>query len=131
MVAAGFHRLTVTEVQRETDDAVCVRFEVPDALRATFAFTQGQYLTLRETIAGEDVRRSYSICSGVDDEALRVAIKHIEGGRFSSYANDALKVGDVLEVCRPRGASVSSSRPTTTRIICVSPPAAASRPSSR
>ena len=103
MVAAGFHRLTVTEVQRETDDAVCVRFEVPDALRATFAFTQGQYLTLRETIAGEDVRRSYSICSGVDDEALRVAIKHIEGGRFSSYANDVLKAGDILEVMPPEG----------------------------
>ncbi len=103
MAAAGFHRLTVTEVQRETDDAVCVRFEVPDALRTTFAFVQGQYLTLRQTINGEDVRRSYSICSGVDEQALRVAIKHVEGGRFSSYANDVLQVGDALEVMPPEG----------------------------
>ena len=67
MVAAGFHSLTVAEVQRETEDAVCLRFEVPPALAATFAFTQGQYLTLRRDLDGEDVRRSYSICSGVDD----------------------------------------------------------------
>ncbi|MCC6706025.1 MAG: phenylacetate-CoA oxygenase/reductase subunit PaaK [Gammaproteobacteria bacterium] len=103
MAVAGFHRLTVAEVERETDDAVCVRFEVPTALRDTFAFRQGQYLTLRQTINGEDVRRSYSICSGVDDDALRVAIKHIEGGRFSAYANAELKVGDSLEVMPPEG----------------------------
>lgn len=103
MAAAGFHRLTVAEVERETDDAVCLRFEVPTALRDEFAFRQGQYLTLRQTINGEDVRRSYSICSGVDDDALRVAIKHIEGGRFSSYANAELKAGDSLEVMPPDG----------------------------
>ncbi len=103
MAAAGFHRLTVTEVQRETDDAVCVRFEVPVSLRESFVFKQGQYLTLRQTIADQEVRRSYSICSGVDDAALRVAIKHVEGGRFSTYANGELKAGDVLEVMPPEG----------------------------
>lgn len=103
MAAAGFHRLTVADVQRETDDAVCVRFEVPAELRDTFRFVQGQYLTLRRDIDGEDVRRSYSICSGVDDDALEVAIKHIEGGRFSSYANAELKAGDSLEVMPPDG----------------------------
>ena len=103
MVAAGFHRLTVAQVQRETDEAVCVRFEVPHALCAKFAFVQGQYLTLRHTIGGEDLRRSYSICSGVDDDCLRVAIKHVEGGRFSTYANEELRVGDVLDVMPPEG----------------------------
>ena len=103
MAVAGFHRLTVAEVQRETDDAVCVRFEVPADLRDAFAFRQGQYLTLRQLINGEDVRRSYSICSGVDEDALRIAIKRVEGGRFSSYANAELKTGDSLEVMPPEG----------------------------
>ena len=103
MVAAGFHRLTVAEVERETEDAVCVRFDVPPELRTDFSFVQGQYLTLRQNIAGEDVRRSYSICSGVDDGCLRVAIKHVEGGRFSTFAHGELKAGDVLEVMPPEG----------------------------
>ena len=103
MVAAGFHRLTVAELARETDDAVCVRFDIPPDLRALFDFVQGQYLTLRHSIGGEDVRRSYSICSGVDEGCLRIAIKHVEGGRFSSFANDELKAGDVLEVKPPEG----------------------------
>lgn len=103
MVTAGFHRLTVAEVERETEDAVCVRFDVPPALRANFSFVQGQYLTLRQTIGGEEVRRSYSICSGVDEGCLRVAIKHVEGGRFSTFAHDKLKAGDVLEVMPPEG----------------------------
>jgi ring-1,2-phenylacetyl-CoA epoxidase subunit PaaE len=111
MAAAGFHRLTVTEVQRETDDAVCVRFEVPEALRETFAFVQGQYLTLRHDIGGEDVRRSYSICSGVDDGELRVAIKHVEGGRFSTFANGELQAGDILEVMPPEGRFNSELKP--------------------
>ncbi|MBX9609128.1 MAG: phenylacetate-CoA oxygenase/reductase subunit PaaK [Gammaproteobacteria bacterium] len=103
MVAAGFHSLTVAEVQRETEDAVCLRFEVPPALAATFAFTQGQYLTLRRDLDGEDVRRSYSICSGVDDGELRVAVKRIEGGRFSTWANDELTAGTAVEVMPPAG----------------------------
>lgn len=103
MTTAGFHRLTVTQVQRETDAAVCVGFEVPLELRAIFSFLPGQYLTLRHTIVGDEVRRSYSICSGADEVGLRVAIKHIEGGRFSSFANEALQVGDVLEVMPPDG----------------------------
>ena len=103
MAAAGFHTLTVADVQRETDDAVCVRFEVPASLGATFTFTQGQYLTLRREIGGEDVRRSYSICSGVDDGELKVAIKCVPGGRFSTWANSELKAGDSLEVMPPDG----------------------------
>ena len=103
MAAAEFFRLTVAQVQRETDDAVCVQLAVPAALRENFCFVPGQYLTLRHTIAGAEVRRSYSICSGVDEGCLRVAVKHIEGGRFSGYANGELKVGDVLDVMPPDG----------------------------
>ena len=72
MSVANFHALTVSAVRPLTDDAVCIRLEVPDALRETFSFDQGQYLTLRRDIDGEDVRRSYSICSGVDDDALEI-----------------------------------------------------------
>lgn len=102
-MAVDFHALTLADVSRETDEAVCLRFEVPEDLADTFRFTQGQYLTLRADIDGEDVRRSYSICSGVDEPALRVAIKAVEGGRFSTYANAQLKAGDTLDVMPPEG----------------------------
>ncbi|MEI6409224.1 MAG: 1,2-phenylacetyl-CoA epoxidase subunit PaaE [Bacteroidota bacterium] len=98
-----FHPLTVRDLRRETPDTVSVSFEVPETLRQLFQFKQGQYLTLRNTINGEDVRRSYSICSGVQDGELRVAIKKVEQGVFSTYANETLKVGDVLEVMPPQG----------------------------
>lgn len=100
---AGFHSLTVSEIRRETDDAVSIRLDVPDALRDAFRFAPGQYLTLRAEIDGEDVRRSYSICSGVNDNELRVAVKKVQDGRFSSYANDTLAVGDTLQVMPPEG----------------------------
>lgn len=98
-----FHELTVKEVRRETEDTVSVHFDVPEDLKDTFTFIQGQYLTLRKEINGEDVRRSYSICSGVHDGELRVAIKKVEGGRFSTYANESLQAGDTLEVMPPMG----------------------------
>ncbi|WP_420476343.1 1,2-phenylacetyl-CoA epoxidase subunit PaaE [Noviherbaspirillum sp. ST9] len=98
-----FHRLTVAQVQPETRDAVVVSFDIPDDLRETFRFTQGQYLTLRATIDGEEVRRSYSICSAVQEDALRVAIKHVSGGVFSTWANTALKAGASLDVMPPEG----------------------------
>lgn len=98
-----FHTLTIEDVRRETRDAVSLAFHVPESLKDTFRFTQGQYLTLRHRIAGEEVRRSYSICNGVHDEELRVAIKQVPGGAFSTFANTSLKVGDSLEVMPPQG----------------------------
>lgn len=98
-----FQQLTVTEVRKETDDAVCVTFAVPDDLKDVFRFEHGQYLTLRADIDGAEVRRSYSICAGTDDPELRVAIKHVEGGAFSTYANESLHQGDTLEVLPPAG----------------------------
>lgn len=90
-------------MRRETEDCVSVDFEVPAELSGVFRFTPGQYLTLRTEVDGEELRRSYSICSGPQEEALRVAIKHLPGGRFSSFANEQLKAGDVLEVMAPYG----------------------------
>ncbi|MGQ7247652.1 1,2-phenylacetyl-CoA epoxidase subunit PaaE [Halomonas sp. V046] len=98
-----FHRLTVEDIRKETRDAVSIAFRVPPELREAFRFTQGQYLTLRRDIQGEDVRRSYSICTGVQDDDIRVAVKLVPGGAFSTFANEALAVGDSLEVMPPQG----------------------------
>ena len=98
-----FHSLTVAEVRRETADAVSLRFAVPPELAADYRFIQGQHLTLKAEIDGQSLRRSYSICAGVDDDELRVAIKKIPGGRFSTWAHAQLRVGDVVEVMTPEG----------------------------
>lgn len=98
-----FHPLTVKEVKRETADCVSVLFDVPETLKAAFAFSQGQSLTLRTNINGEEVRRNYSICSSPLENKLQVAIKKVEGGVFSSFANEQLKKGDVLDVMPPVG----------------------------
>ena len=98
-----FHRLAVADLRRETDDAVSLAFAVPEALRDRFAFTPGQYLTLRATLDGAEVRRSYSICAAPAEGALRVAIRHVPGGLFSSFANTTLQQGDTLEVMPPEG----------------------------
>ncbi|MEX1147982.1 MAG: 1,2-phenylacetyl-CoA epoxidase subunit PaaE [Sphingomonadales bacterium] len=98
-----FHKLKVAHVARETDDAVAITFAVPEELRDAYRFTQGQHLTIRATINGEEVRRTYSICAGVDDEWLRIGVKRIAGGAFSSFANDDLKPGAELDVMTPIG----------------------------
>jgi len=99
-----FHPLRVVDVRRETADTVSVAFDVPDDLREAFAFSPGQHLTFR--VPGPDggeVRRSYSICSGLDDGDLRVAVKSLPGGVFGVYANEKLQPGDVLDVMTPVG----------------------------
>ncbi|HBI69111.1 MAG TPA: phenylacetate-CoA oxygenase/reductase subunit PaaK [Massilia sp.] len=98
-----FYPLTVAKVKHETRDAIAVTFAVPPELKSTFAYQQGQHLTLRAMIDGEDVRRSYSICSAVQDETLRVAIKRTPGGLFSSWANESLQPGATLDVMPPMG----------------------------
>jgi len=101
--APRFHRLTVSDVRRETPEAVSIAFQVPADLASAYAFAPGQYLTLRATIDGEDLRRSYSICSGPDDGELRIAVKQVEGGPFSTWVNSAVKAGDRLDVMTPTG----------------------------
>lgn len=98
-----FHRLRIREVRRETPECVSLAFEVPPELAAEYRFVQGQHLNLRTQLGSEEARRSYSICSGVDDGELRVAIKKVPGGRFSVWANESLQAGDAIDVMTPEG----------------------------
>lgn len=100
---ARFFPLNVTDVKRETRDAVVVTLAPREEDREKFGYVQGQYLTFRRDFDGEELRRSYSICAGLDDNILRVGIKRIDGGCFSGWANEALKPGDVLEAMPPAG----------------------------
>jgi ring-1,2-phenylacetyl-CoA epoxidase subunit PaaE len=98
-----FHSLRVRAVQPDTAEAVVVSFDVPEELRPVFGFTQGQYLTLRKEIDGQDLRRSYSICAGVDDGELRVGVRKVAGGVFSNWINEHLQPGDTVNVMAPQG----------------------------
>jgi len=103
MATPRFHTLTIADVREETASALSVSFDVPDALAAAYRYVAGQYLTLRATIDGEEVRRSYSICTAPDDNDLRVCIKLLPDGVFSGWARERLRVGDTLEVMTPGG----------------------------
>ncbi len=103
MPDTNFYPLTIADVRPETDTAVCITFAVPEALQDKFRFEQGQFLTLTANIEGEELRRSYSICSGVNDGHMRVGIKRVKDGIFSNYANDNFKAGDTVEVMPPQG----------------------------
>ncbi|WP_136657283.1 1,2-phenylacetyl-CoA epoxidase subunit PaaE [Nitratireductor sp. XY-223] len=100
---ARFHSLKIADVRRETPDAVSIAFDVPEDAKDAFAFVPGQYLTLRTDVGGEPVQRTYSICSGLDEGELRVAIKRVEDGVFSNYANDNLEAGMEVDVMGPQG----------------------------
>ena len=98
-----FVPLQVRDVKKETDDCVSISFEVSVDQKEIFVFKQGQYLPIRAIINGEEVRRSYSICSSPFDNELRIAVKYVEGGVFSNFANTLLKKGDFLDVMPPIG----------------------------
>jgi ring-1,2-phenylacetyl-CoA epoxidase subunit PaaE len=98
-----FHSLRIAEVRRETPECISLAFEVPPPLADAFRYVPGQHLSLRTVLGGEELRRSYSICSGLDDGELRVAIKKVGGGRFSAWANDALQPGQMIDVMTPDG----------------------------
>lgn len=98
-----FHPLRIADVRRETPEAVSLRFAVPPELARDFAFVQGQHITLKAHVDGQELRRSYSICAGVDDGELRVAVKRVPGGVFSNWVNSHVKAGDVLDVLTPEG----------------------------
>lgn len=100
---AKFHPLVVKDIYKDTDDCSVVEFNVPEDLKSVFKFKAGQYLTLRETINDEDIRRSYSLCSSPFDNEWKVAVKQIPEGKFSTYVNESLKKGDVLDVMKPMG----------------------------
>lgn len=98
-----FHSLRIQEIKRETVDTVSISFEVPEDLKNDFKFIPGQYLTFRTNISGQEIRRSYSICSASESNDLRVAVKQIPNGVFSTYANTILKTGAHLDVAVPEG----------------------------
>lgn len=98
-----FHRLNVAAIERETPDAVAITLRVPDELKSHYGYTPGQHLTLKARVNGEELRRCYSICSAPQDGVLQIGIKAIHQGRFSSFINQSLQVGDELEVMLPQG----------------------------
>jgi ring-1,2-phenylacetyl-CoA epoxidase subunit PaaE len=110
-LATHFHQLTIADIRKETPDCVSIAFEVPEDLKTAYEFKHGQNLTLRTFINNEEVRRSYSICSSPTDNELRVAIKKAPYGRFSVWANNMLKKGDVLEVLPPTGTFFTELNP--------------------
>ena len=126
---ARFHCLDVVDVRRETRDAVVVTLKPRDEDAALFDFTQGQYLTFRRRFDDEELRRSYSICAGKGEGFLQVGIKRVDGGAFSTWANESLKAGEVLEAMPPMGSfhtPLDPGRDAST--IWASPAARASRP---
>ena len=114
-MSVQFHPLRVRKIEPDTQEAVVVSFEVPPELCEVFGFTQGQYLTLRADIDGQDLRRSYSICAGVDDGELRVGVRKVRGGVFSNWINEHLKPGDEVKVMAPQGRFVVPIEPGASR----------------
>lgn len=100
---AEFHKVNIQEIKQETADAVSVVFKIPENLKADFKFKAGQYITLQKEINNEEIRRAYSICSTPNSGEIRVAIKKVENGIFSTYATSSLKVGDEIEISVPEG----------------------------
>jgi ring-1,2-phenylacetyl-CoA epoxidase subunit PaaE len=102
-MAVHFHPLKVKQVQRETQDCVVLTFEVPPHLAETFTFREGQNITIKANFNGEEQRRSYSLCTSPQEKEIKVAVKKVPSGLFSSYANEKIKAGDVLDVLPPVG----------------------------
>ena len=100
---SSFYKLQIKEVKRETANAVSVAFTIPAELKAVYKYVAGQYINLKLTLDGTEIRRAYSICSSPNSGELRIAIKSVKNGTFSKFANDNLKVGDIIEVGQPEG----------------------------
>lgn len=98
-----FHTLKIEKINRETDDAVSISLEIPEEVKNAYTYKPGQHLTFKKIINGEDVRRSYSICTGTHENKVKVAVKQIPNGVFSTFMNTDLKVGDEIEVMTPTG----------------------------
>jgi ring-1,2-phenylacetyl-CoA epoxidase subunit PaaE len=105
-----FHKLTIQKIIKETVDAVSIQFEIPTNLKEQFKFVAGQYITIKTEIKGAEIRRAYSICSSPNSNELKVAVKAIEGGRFSTHAVSKLKARDVLEIAEPEGKFILSPK---------------------
>ena len=100
---SGFYSLPVSDINKETPNAVSITFTIPEELKETFSFKAGQYITLKHKLDDTELRRAYSICCAPDTNKIQVGVKKVDGGKFSVYANTKLKVGDTLEVFPPEG----------------------------
>jgi len=109
--------LAISELHNETEACVTIGFQVPSELKDTFTFKAGQYITLKTTVNGKELRRDYSICSSPNSGILKVAVKVVANGNFSSFANSQLKVGDVIEVAPPNGRFVFEPNASNARTI--------------
>ena len=110
---AKFNTLSVSGVKKLTDDSVEVSFDVPEELQDDYDYIPGQYVALRATVDGEELRRSYSICDIPNKGTIRVGIKKDLGGKFSTWANEELQLGDVIDVMNPQGAFTSKIHVTS------------------
>jgi ring-1,2-phenylacetyl-CoA epoxidase subunit PaaE len=113
---AKFHTLRVKEVRKETKDCISISFEIPNDLKQEYSYKQGQYLTLKLNLNGEEIRRSYSVCSSpVINEDIRVAVKKVPMGKASTYLNDSLTVGESIEVMTPMGKFYTELNPSNAK----------------
>jgi len=116
---SSFHKLSIQEITRETSKSISITFNVPNHLKQVFSFKAGQYITLKTNLDGHEVRRDYSLCSSPKSDELKVAIKEVKDGTFSAYANNSLKIGDVLEVAPPKGRFVFEPNDSKTKNIAL------------
>lgn len=112
-----FHKLTISDITKETDACVTISFQVPSDLKAAFEFKAGQYITLKSTVNGKELRRDYSICSSPNSGILKVAVKAVVDGTFSQFANSQLQIGDVMEVSAPNGRFVFEPNSAISRTV--------------
>ena len=105
-----FYKLAIKEIKRETKSAVSIVFNIPEELKAVYQFIAGQYVTLKLTLDGKEIRRAYSICSSPKSGEMRIAIKEVKSGTFSKFANNNLAIGDLLEVSVPEGKFVFEAK---------------------
>lgn len=116
---SSFHNLSVKNIKRETDKSISISFNLPENLKASFAFKAGQYITLKTVIDSHEVRRDYSLCVSPKSGELKVAVKEVNDGTFSAYANNTLKVGDTLEVAPPKGRFIFEPNDSKTKNIAL------------
>ena len=109
-MALHFHKLTVKDIRQETSDCVSIAFDIPAASQKEFQFLAGQNVTIKTDL--DETRRSYSICNSPLDNELRIAVKKLKNGVFSTFANEKLKTGDVLEVLPPTGTFLAEVNPS-------------------
>ena len=110
-----FHKIKVKDVYKETDDCSVITFDIPSNLSEEFKYRQGQHLTLKADIEGEDTRRSYSLCSSPIEDRWQVAVKLIPEGKFSTYVNSDLKTGDLIELMAPSGTFGVETQPESAK----------------